>query len=920
MAIYMDDLMKNIHDILENVTIKYDAEASKYETLETRINADKYLSALENLDTFRSYETFDTEALRLAGCTQEQISEWYYDKNKIPLEMRDVIVAQQRRIVIRDYVELNSYYRTICGLPDLDDKEELFAPPDYYADLGILPCPIHQLPDPYINLMEKSGLLDTYREMYPNKKYLNYLGTKRVDLVVARRAMNFGIIKLDTSLMNSKIYETFTMCYESAREYYMRVIYNKDLNKSYDNYNNLIGLCIMLTALNKLIQANIKNVIERDLFDLNTIRLLYEAYNIPFVNKLPIEYHRILVRNINYLLSNKSTDKVLIDLLELFGYSHIQMFKYYLVKQHKKDDQGNPLFIHKENEKGEDVLDYEKMFSFHFQAVNVKERNVARSIVESFQTEKYSTVIADDPYWVDDNDLRNALYTREFNYIETKYIGINIMYLMTNKLFDLQYGIRMLLDSKDDLDKFDIKITRLFGLQKFKIFDVVIALMYLLCKRSGFKGNVLVNPGQISSIKGFNFKENIKIIAADIYKNPLIDNAVADKLLEMDFKFVSDVNVVYNNICFLYRFIVENRYRASSMEVYKAYDELFNTLLITQENADLFKTPDGTFMETYEEYLKRSNIGLYNFLSSVPEHETTSVMDILIESLIDIIPDFTNLRIVNNSDNVLVTALIKLITYFKSYTTDIINLSSYYFLNDKADNILKLIGSSLITHWDDMSTKQYLTLIYDHMGGYMSDIYLKDIVNSRDELENLGDTIGGWKSILHKEHTKIIDMLMKNVKVDYRIDEINKIKYLTKALEKFMNLNDVMNLPLSEIHAVESYIKTLNTLSVRDNMPDYISDIDLRDDIDEYQHELDSLSVKYLIKEIMSTLNSSITDITKEMELGDSSTFNDGRSRYNVIFTDIDKISSEYDHLNSNITQNIKSNCGSSHKITIIRE
>ena len=45
MAIYMDDLMKNIHDILENVTIKYDAEASKYETLETRINADKYLSA-----------------------------------------------------------------------------------------------------------------------------------------------------------------------------------------------------------------------------------------------------------------------------------------------------------------------------------------------------------------------------------------------------------------------------------------------------------------------------------------------------------------------------------------------------------------------------------------------------------------------------------------------------------------------------------------------------------------------------------------------------------------------------------------------------------------------------------------------------------------------------------------------------------
>lgn len=304
MAFYMDDLMKNIHIILENVTIKYESEALQHETIESRINADKYIAALEGTDTFRSYQSFDLEAFRKAGCTEYEISEWYYDKNKIPLDRRDAIIAQQRIIFIRDYVELNPYYRTICGLPALDDEEILFAPPDYYADLGILPCPVYQLPDAYITIMEKSGLMDTYREMYPTKKYLNHLGTKRVDITDARRAMNFGILKLDASLVNSKIYETFLMCYESSREYYMRVIYNKDMKKNYDNYNNLIGLCIMLTALNKLIQHNIQNVIERDLFDLNTIRLLYEAYNIPFVNKLPIEYHRIVVRNINYLLSN----------------------------------------------------------------------------------------------------------------------------------------------------------------------------------------------------------------------------------------------------------------------------------------------------------------------------------------------------------------------------------------------------------------------------------------------------------------------------------------------------------------------------------------------------------------------------------------------------------------------------------------
>ena len=920
MAVYMDDLMKNIHIILENVTIKYEVEAIQHETLQSRINADRYLAAVEGVDTFRSYDTFDVEALKMAGCTDTEIEEWHLNKNKIPVDRRDSIVAQQRRIVIRDYVELNPYYRTICGLPALDDEEILFAPPDYYADLGILPCPLYQLPDAYITIMEKSGALDSYREMYPNKKYLNYLGTKRVDITDARRALNFGILKLDPSLVNSKIYETFTMCYESAREYYMRVIYNKDMNKNYDNYNNLIGLCIMLTALSKLIQANIKNVIERDLFDLNTIRLLYEAYNIPFVNKLPIEYHRIMVRNINYLLSNKSTDKVLIDLLELFGYSHIQMFKYYLVKQHKKDEHGQPLFIYKEDENGNRVLDYEKMFSFHFQAVNVKERNIAHAIVETHQTEKYETVIVDDPYWVDDADLRNALYTREFNYIETKYIGINIMYLMTNKLYDLQYGIRMLLDSKEELSKFDVKITRIFGLQKFQIFDVVIALMYLLCKRSGFKGNVLVNPGQISAVKGFNFKENLRLIASHIYSDPLIDNSVADKLLDMDFNFISDVNTVYNNICYLYEFIVENRYRASSIEVYKAYDELFNTILITQENADLFKSPDGTFRETYEEYLRTSNLVLYDYLSNIPEHEVTTVMDILIESLLEVIPDFTNLRIVNNSDNAMVTALIKLITYFKSYTTDIINLSSYYFLNDKADNILKLIGSSLITHWDDMSTKQYLTLIYDHMGGYMTDIYLKDLVNSRDELENLGDVLGGWKEILHLEHIKLIDKLMENAKVDFDIREVNKLKYLTKSVEKILQTDDILELSLAEIHSIQAYMNLVQDLSIADKMPDYISDINLRDDIAEYTHEMDSASVDYLIKEILSILHKGVVSIIKDMELPDNMELDDSRSIFNMVITDRDKISTAYDYLNSVVDQGVRSNCGTRDTISIIRE
>lgn len=865
MAFYMDDLMKNIHTILENVTIKYESQALQNETLESRMNADKYLSALDGMDSFRSYSSFDREALEKAGCNEYEIREWLCDKNLIPADRRDAIVAQQRRIVIRDYVELNPYYRTISGLPDIDDPDVLFAPPDYYNDLGVLPCPLFELPDAYINIMEKSGLLDTYKEMYPTKKYLNYLGSKRIDIYTARKVMNFGILRLDSSLVNSKIYETFIMCYESAREYYMRIIYNKDLNKNYESYNSLIGLCIMLTALNKLIQHNIQNVIERDLFDLNTIRLLYEAYNIPFVNKLPIEYHRAFVRNINFLLSNKSTDKVLIDLLEIFGYSHIQMFKYYLVKQHKKDERGNPIFAYKDDENGNKVLDYEKMFKFHFQTVNVEERNIAHAIVESHQTEKYKYVIADDPYWVDDNELRNLLYTREFNYIETKYIGINIMYLMTNKLYDLQYGTRMFLDSKNELEKFDVKIPREFGLQKFKIFDIVIALMCLLCKRSGFKGNVLVNPTQISAIKGFNFNQNLKEVAKDILANPLIEDTVAEKILDMSFDFFSDINTTYKNICFLYEFIVKNRYRATTLEAYKAYDELYNTLLITQENSNLFTSESG-FSTTYSEYLQENNLILYDYISNLKDFEITTTMDMLIDSLIDVVPDFTNLRLLNNADSVIIDALIKLITYFKSYTTDIINLTSYYFLNDRADNILKLIDECKIIQWDTMTAKQYLKLMYDHMGEYMTDIYLKDILKSKDEVENMVDHMVGWKEILYEEHRKLVHKLMNNAKVNLRIDQINTLRNHFDSIEKLLDMDDIMKISLSTISNIESYIQHIQRMWIKDELPDYISDLQLRDSMTHSKCDLEIGSLDYHIRKVLNIIHDICMDTDIEYD------------------------------------------------------
>ena len=73
---------------------------------------------------------------------------------------------------------------------------------------------------------------------------------------------------------------------------------------------------------------------------------------------------------LNYLLQYKSTQKSLTDLFYLLNSERLTLYRYYLIKQQKMDENNNPYFVYKED----GTLDKKAMYDFYFQLVESRNK------------------------------------------------------------------------------------------------------------------------------------------------------------------------------------------------------------------------------------------------------------------------------------------------------------------------------------------------------------------------------------------------------------------------------------------------------------------------------------------------------------------------------------------------------------------
>lgn len=339
----VDELIYNGQILMSGCILKDQNEADKYETFESIKQSDFYMLIKENRIGFNSFHYDERLLSKLDVFSPEELIIYEDNNSLIPEIYRDQLLNIARQDFIDNYEELNDYYRTFMGLPSLENPMPIIITPDdldgrsgyvWRSVRKQASLPLHEWDDEYINILEENGYLDKIKEEHPNLKYLNYLGNKKINLYTARKAERFECIYIP-DCNSVDIQNHFYQLLERNRITFTRTLYTEAYKFDSDYYDKFLIVMIILQSFCDLIDEYAYYIIRRDIFDIRTIRYLFESNGVKFFEDIPIKYQLSLVRNLNRLVKYKSTDRNIIDICSLFGFKSVALFKFYILKDRK---------------------------------------------------------------------------------------------------------------------------------------------------------------------------------------------------------------------------------------------------------------------------------------------------------------------------------------------------------------------------------------------------------------------------------------------------------------------------------------------------------------------------------------------------------------------------------------------------------
>lgn len=725
---------------------------------EVKIDAkrvDQFMSANKKLINFDSIWEIDIDVLSKAGLTPEQIDAAMDNKYSIPIEKRDIIVSLQlKKFLATDrvtgrfvnYEERNNYYRMLYGLPDLEDENFIYVTDEPHIDPF---TPIHELSISDCHYLEDIGIIEELIKKYPKKKYLKYIGKKRIDPYTSRSKERYDIMWMKTS-SNSTLNEQFQDTYDNCRQLVMRTYFRKDMLRSNTYYESFLAMCILFMTINLMHYKYLESDITRDFFDEESLKFVYESYGVPFFPNIPLMYHKKIVKNLNILLSYKGSTRVFFELFDLFDYGNIDIFYFYILKKHKLDTDGLPIFVYKED----GTIDNSQTYDVRFGQVRLYD-NPPLELMDPLNQFNYQEVIADDPYWVSDAELMEKLYNQKYNYMESKYLGIRTVFDMMKIVYESSYFIKMLIDNRELLNKTLVYYNATGGYHD--IFSITIYLCAIVCRKHGYETLISSKLPTVSKYLGYNFKANITEVREFILNNQYLqdDIELLESIRYMNVNSMESINNTFKSIMDLRSFLLNRMWESKHSDEYLAYKNLFNTLMISDTIEDVFRKSDGTVAESFETLLGDIDLTLYDrlmLLEGEELHDEMNILFALYERSLD------NIKWIRFSDGIdlgpLMDQLYSLMKYFKSAKAEMVGFNIIYTISTPAANFFKLMG------------------------------YI-------ESSENEGD--------------------LQDDKFSYLIDVLHDIETTTKIKDKFTWLKDECSIP-EDIYYIDSKIKFLTDL------------------------------------------------------------------------------------------------------------
>lgn len=717
----LDELIFNIKKISQTCVLKEEETADKFETLNSQKSSDLYIACLDNRVTFNTF-TFNHKELLDVGIPDYIIDECLKDKEKIPHIFRKKLVENKREFIIDTYIEYNDYYRMLNGSPKIGDKGlkvEAWRIPPEIVNVDINKY-LHEMTDSEIDILYTFGIIDAIYKENPTKKYLNYMGSKRISIYNARTSVNFQLLYVVPD-MPSQILTRFKEKIEMNRVYTLKTIYSDAFKIGSDYYDNFIRSFILIQTFIDMITELPDMIIKREIFDIRMIELILTSNGIDFFPEIPYRYQLAMVRNINRLIKYKSTTKNIVDICSLFGFDNIRVFKYFLLKDRKVDEYGKYIFAtmdYTDPVTGEvhNIEDVDKTTDLRFVKVPIDE------VADDYITDRskyldYDEIVEGDKYWNGDLEhkfVKTSIMHKQFNYLQSKYLSVDTLYSLTELSFQLSYFHNMLFDDVKLEDKLLIKVPAISGLGTFRFTDIFSYLYALMYEYNGIADKIMDTSSKVMSVKGFNFRVNFEALSNYIREKGF----TMEELGVADFQIPKSDILTYNQLMNIFTknknihdHIIKQLRTADNKKIYDIYKKLYDSLLIMEHNLEFFKMSNGKIAKSYTEFLLDRDPILYNSIIEIRKLDSREVIQEKISNIIDAtiyeIEQYIELDdfkfIFNNLPAVSAESVkkyvYKVINFFKSYKVDIMSINTIYVFDDKLENKIKMIDEVFMQYF-----------------------------------------------------------------------------------------------------------------------------------------------------------------------------------------------------------------------------
>lgn len=822
--------------IFEGIVFKNEEEANKYETLSTIQLSDRYADVIEGKTTFEFFEYGLDLLNQVPYFTQREKLLMAKNNKLIPVSAREFLHGLAKEKFLANYEEPNNYYRRLSGLPDISTSgiklsSELAR--KIHVDDFDFGKYVHEMNGEEINILKIFGVLDELKGLYPDLKYLDFLGDRKIDPYVARRLPNFSVLYLPSS-ESTEVHNKFLDCLERNRVFFLKTVYSDAYKFNSDYYDNFIIIMILIQSFADMITLAPEYIIRRELFDLRTIQYVFESQGCEFYPEIPLKYQKRLVRNLNRLIKYKSCDKNLVDIVSLFGFDDIKLFKYYIMRIPIMNEDGTYRHDTIEDPKtGKDIPDYENNYELKFLRVPIDE-SADENIRHEYNYKSYDEITLQDKYWdgpYTHDEIKKSILEKEFNICMTKYISVDSVYSLTELSFQLVYFINMVLyNGSIDNSRVELEIPEISSTATFPFIDTLICLYSLMYLYNGFQDDIIYDPIQALAVKGFNFEVDMAALSTYVKEQGFtleelgVSNFQIPKNGILTWKQLIDV---YLNNKGIYNHLIYQINNANDKKMYDIYYKIYQSLMVTRLNFDYFRKLDGTVPTGYGDYLENKGSILFDVIQdcrSTPKLtdrriKITNYINHIVENIfmyldhLDHKEDFQYIfqNIPTVSLDFIRTYMFKVLNFFKSYKVDILNTNTIYKFDDKLDNKIKMIDEIvfryLFSKTDNFNMDDFISALNVYLEPherispedkiYMDiSIWAKKIFDSK--LEYRDEIVGKLVSIIYPEYGNIRDDEIYEYKHTYEkklvipTDDhvVDNNVYIT--FKDFINLEEVM--------------------------------------------------------------------------------------------------------------------------------